>query len=220
MATHTINSENTPTRLGFSPRSYVHAVPSSWKFILLGPNVTKFLERWQYWFRFIERWQKGNCAVYRGIVRFLQPVYGQTPQIGDQLFWIGPGKDWEGLRKDYMNQDSAQQVSSHAYLEAFKDEPRSDNSELQQFCQQFSDILKVSTEKGKLDFTYARWYLLGLPSSIQSELFNRQDVTWMERNLGIRRRLVASPSPEEEWFTRSISNGSSHSGLMGTRKLG
>lgn len=88
------------------------------------------------------------------------------------------GSDWtkiiKELRKKYKNQDLAQQVSSCAYLEAFKDRSRTKNSEVLQFCQQFSEIFKDLVEKGKLDtYTQVWWFFSSLSFPIQSELFNR-----------------------------------------------
>lgn len=138
MATHTINSESTPTPPRFQsavvvPMPYPGARRSSF---LRAPECHQVSRKVTIWVRFIERWQKRNCVVYRGIVRRLQTIYGQTRQMGDQLFLIRLGKE-------YKNQDLAQQVSSQAYLETFKDKPRSDNSEVLQFCQQFSDIFLI-----------------------------------------------------------------------------
>lgn len=91
------------------------------------------------------------------------------------------GSDWakisKELKKEYKDQDLAQQVSSRAYLEAFKDKPRAENSEVLQFCRQFSEISRDLVGKGKLDtYTQVQWFLQGLPSPIQSELFNRYNL--------------------------------------------
>ncbi|MCJ1347605.1 hypothetical protein MMC31_005833, partial [Peltigera leucophlebia] len=81
------------------------------------------------------------------------------------------------LKKEYKDQDLTQQVSSRAYLEAFKDKPRTDNSEVLQFCRDYSEISKELLGKGKLDkYTQLRWFLQGLPPSIQSELFNHYNI--------------------------------------------
>lgn len=117
-----------------------------------------------------------NSAIYPGILRCLQPVYSLTRQIGDQIFCIGLAKGWRELRKYCKNQYLALRVSSNVYLETSKHKPSSNNSEVLQFCQQLWEIFKKSIENGKLDFAQARWFLQGLPPSIQSELFNRHDV--------------------------------------------
>ena len=91
------------------------------------------------------------------------------------------GSDWykicTNLKKEYKDLDLTQQVSSRAYLEAFKDKPRTDNSEVLQFCRDYAEISKELIEKGKLDkYTQLRWFLQGLPLSIQSNLFNHYNI--------------------------------------------
>lgn len=104
----------------------------------------------------------------------MRNVYRQACQVGDRFFRIRLDEDHQGAKKEYKNQDLAQQVSSRTYLEAFKDKPRTENSEVLQFCRQFSEISMDLVGKGKLDtYTQVRWFFQGLPSPIQSELFNR-----------------------------------------------
>ena len=81
------------------------------------------------------------------------------------------GLDWTkictNLEKEYKDQDIAQQISSRAYLEVFKDKPRTENAEVLQFYCDYSEISKELLEKGKLDkYTQLRWFPQGLPSSI------------------------------------------------------
>lgn len=188
MATHTINSESTPTPPRFQsavvvPMPYPGARRSSF---LRAPECHQVSRKVTIWVRFIERWQKRNCAVYRGIVRRLQTIYGQTRQIGDQLFLIRLGKE-------YKNQDLAQQVSSHAYLETFKDKPRSDNSEVLQFCQQFSDIFLVL--KMILTETLKRPVMNSEKRYIMEDWIFRKGIDW-EREVGFHsRQMISSGTP-------------------------
>lgn len=77
------------------------------------------------------------------------------------------------LKKEYKDQDLAQQISFCAYLEAFKDKPRTENAKVLQFCSDYLEISKVLLGKKKLDrYTQLRWFLQGLPSLVQSKLFN------------------------------------------------
>ena len=91
------------------------------------------------------------------------------------------GLDWTkicaNLKKEYKDRDIAQQISSRTYLEVFKSKPRTENAEVLQFCRDYSEISKELLEKGKLDkYTQLRWFLQGLPSSIQSKLINHYDI--------------------------------------------
>ncbi len=94
--------------------------------------------------------------------------------------------DWTricvNLMKEYKDRDITQQISSRAYLEAFKDKPRNENTEVLQFCHEYSEISKELLGKGKLDkYTQLRWFLQGLPSFIQSKLINQYDID-LDRN--------------------------------------
>ena len=73
------------------------------------------------------------------------------------------GSDWykiyTNVKKEYQDQDLTQQVLSSAYFEFFKDKPRTDNSEVLQFCRDYAEISKELIEKGKLDkYTQLRWF--------------------------------------------------------------
>lgn len=58
-----------------------------------------------------------------------------------------------------------------------KDNPGTENAGVLQFCRDYSEISKKLLGKGKLDScTQLRWYLQGLPSSIQSKLINHYDI--------------------------------------------
>ncbi len=54
-------------------------------------------------------------------------------------------------RKNIKDRDIAQQIPSRAYLEAFKDKPRTENAEVLQFCRDYSEISNELLGKGKLD---------------------------------------------------------------------
>ncbi len=87
------------------------------------------------------------------------------------------GKICTGLKKAYKNRYITQQISPRAYLEAFKDNPRTKNTEVLQFCRDYSKISKELLEKGKLDkYIQLRWFLQGLPSSIQSKLISHYKI--------------------------------------------
>ncbi len=78
------------------------------------------------------------------------------------------------LRKDSEDQDLNQQMNSRRFLEIFKSKYRSDTADVLQYCRQFSTISRKLVTKGKLDlFTQSRWFLQGLPSHLQTEMFYR-----------------------------------------------
>ena len=171
--TNTPDIENVPTPPQFQA-SYIMPLPypgAPGSPFFDGANVTEFLERYE-----------NMCEDYRVSlaekIRRL-PLYGEMFTARHVKSVIGfSGSDWtkisKELKKEYKDQDLAQQVSSRAYLEAFKDKPRAENSEVLQFCRQFSKITKDLVGKGKLDtYTQVRWFLQGLHSPIQSELFNQ-----------------------------------------------
>ncbi len=81
------------------------------------------------------------------------------------------------MKKNYKDRDIAQQISSLAYLEAFKDKPKTENAKVIQFCRDYSEISNELLGKEKLDkYTQLSWFLQGLPSSIQSKLINQYDI--------------------------------------------
>ena len=65
----------------------------------------------------------------------------------------------------------------HAYLEALKNKPKTENTEVLQFCHNYSEISKKPPEKGKLDkYIQFKWFFQGLLSFIQSKLINQYDI--------------------------------------------
>ena len=91
------------------------------------------------------------------------------------------GTSWAALRKvlreEYKDQDLNQQMNSRRFLETSKDKSRANNSDVLQYCRQFSAISQNLVAKGKLDsFTQSRWFLQGLPSTIQTEMFYRYEL--------------------------------------------
>ncbi len=83
----------------------------------------------------------------------------------------------KNIRKKYKNREIVEQIFSHAYLEAFKDKPRTENTKVFQFCCDNSEISKELLGKKKLDwYTRFKWFLQGLLSSIQSKFINHYDI--------------------------------------------
>ena len=146
MASNTPDTENVPTPPQFQA-SYIMPIPYSGapgSPFFEGANVTEFLERYE-----------NVCEDYRislaEKIRRL-PLYYEMFTTRHIKSVIGfSGSDWtkisKELKKDYNDQDLAQQVSSRAYLKAFKDKPRAENSEVLQFCRQFSKFPGTWLEK-------------------------------------------------------------------------
>lgn len=68
-------------------------------------------------------------------------------------------------------------MNSKRFLETYKDKSRADTSDVLQYCRQFSAISQNLVAKDKLDsFTQSRWFLQGLPSTIQTEMFYRYEL--------------------------------------------
>ncbi len=61
------------------------------------------------------------------------------------------GKICTNLKKKYKDRDITQQICSFAYLEAFKDKPKTENTKVLQFCRDYSEISNELLGKGKLD---------------------------------------------------------------------
>ena len=88
------------------------------------------------------------------------------------------GTSWAALRKalreEYKDQDLNQQMNSRRFLEIYKSKSRSETADVLQYCRQFSAISRNLVAKGKLDtFTQSRWFIQGLPSDLQMEMFCR-----------------------------------------------
>lgn len=133
MTTKTPNTKNIPTvpqfqALYIMPMLYPGA-PGCLFFE--GTNITEFLERY-----------KNICEDYQiSLVEKIRrlPLYCKIFTARHVKSVIAfSGSDWtkitKELKKEYKNEDLAQQVSSCTYLEAFKDKPRIKNSEVLQFC--------------------------------------------------------------------------------------
>lgn len=81
----------------------------------------------------------------------------------------------------YKNQNLTQQIKSHAYFEAFKNKPRTDNSKVLQFCCDYTKISKKLMKKRKLDkYTQLKWFFQGFSLSIQFNLFNHYNINLEE----------------------------------------
>ena len=107
------------------------------------------------------------CGMFT--VRYFRSVIGFS-----RLDWI---KICVSLKKEYKDQDIAQQISSRDYLEAFKDKPRTENTEVLQFHRDYSEISNELLGKEKLDkYTQLRWFLQGLSFSIQSKLISQYNL--------------------------------------------
>ena len=96
-----------------------------------------------------------------------------------ELDWI---KICTNLKEEYKDRDIVQQISFRAYLKAFKDKPKTENTERFHFHRNYSEIFKELLGKRKLDwYTQLKWFIPDLLSSIQSKLINKYDIE-LDRN--------------------------------------
>lgn len=78
-----------------------------------------------------------------------------------ELDWT---KIYTNLKKEYKDQDIAQQISFHAYLEVFKNKSRTKNAKMLQFCRDYFEISKKLLKKWKLDrYTQLRCFFRIFP---------------------------------------------------------
>ena len=139
-----------------------------------GSNVTDFLDRYSQMctdYRVDEQEKikrlSWYCEIFTG-------KYVETLISSSGTFWAALRKV---LREEYKDQDLNQQMNSRRFLETYKDKSRADTSDVLQYCRQFSAISQNLVAKGKLDsFTQSRWFLQGLPSTIQTEMFYRYEL--------------------------------------------
>ncbi len=81
---------------------------------------------------------------------------------------------WKILRVKYKLQHLNHRINSRRFLERYKDKTRFNTSDILQYCPQFSAISQNLVGKGKLDFfSQSCWFLQGLPSNVQTGMFNR-----------------------------------------------
>ena len=144
-----------------------------------GANVSKFLERFE---NMCNDYQMAASKKIRCLPWYCEMF--TACHIRSVIGFLG--LDWTNictnLKKEYKNRDIAQQISSCAYLEIFKDKPRTKNAEVLQFYRNYSKISKELQEKEKLDkYTQLRWFLQGLSPFIQSKFINYYNID-LDRN--------------------------------------
>ena len=139
-----------------------------------GSNVTDFLDQYSQMCTDYQvdkhekiKWLSGYCEIFTR--KYVETLISSS------------GTSWAALQKvlweKYKDQDLNQQMNSRRFLETSKDKSRANNSDVLQYCRQFSAISQNLVAKGKLDsFTQSRWFLQGLPSTIQTEMFYRYEL--------------------------------------------
>ena len=176
MAAITLSTESTPTQPPLqapyiTPMPYPGAPGSPF---FDGANISEFLERFEnmcddYRMLISEKIRRLPLYCEMFIARRVRSVMGFSG--------LDQAKICTSLKKEYKDRDIAQQISSRAYLEAFKDKPRTQNAEVLQFCRDYSEISKELLGKEKLDrYTQLRWFLQGLPSAVQFKLIDQYDI--------------------------------------------
>lgn len=139
-----------------------------------GSNVTDFLDRYS---RMCTDYRVDEQEKIKRLSWYCEMFTGKYVET----LISSSGTTWATLRKvlreEYKDQDLTQQMNSRRFLETYKDKSRADTSDVLQYCRQFSAISQNLVAKGKLDsFTQSRWFLQGLPSTIQTEMFYRYEL--------------------------------------------
>ena len=139
-----------------------------------GSNVTDFLDRYS---RMCTDYRVDEQEKIKRLSWYCEMFTGKYVET----LISSSGTSWAALRKvlrdEYKDQDLNQQMNSRRFLETYKDKSRADTSDVLQYCRQFSAISQNLVAKGKLDsFTQSRWFLQGLPSTIQTEMFYRYEL--------------------------------------------
>ncbi len=136
-----------------------------------GTNISDFLDQYSRMcsnYRISEKEKirrlPGYCEMFTG--KYIETLIGTS------------GTTWSTLRKvlreEYRDQYLSQKMNSRHFLEIYNDKSRSDTADVLKYCRQYSAILEGLVSKGDLDsFTQSRWFIQGLPSTVQSELFYR-----------------------------------------------
>ena len=176
MATNTPSTEGTPigppSQVPYiTPMPYPGAPDSPF---FEGGNVSEFLDRFE---NMCDDYRMCTSEKIRRLPWYCEMFTARHVRSVISFSELDWGKICTNLKKEYKDRDITQQISSRAYLEAFKDKPRNENTEVLQFCRDYSEISKELLGKENLDkYTKLRWFLQGLPSSIQSKLINHYDI--------------------------------------------
>ena len=150
MAANTSNSKNTPTCLQFQAL-YITSMPYPGAFgspFFEGANISEFLDGFE---NICNDYQMSTSEKIRCLLWYCKvfTAWNVRSILGfSKLDWV---KIYTNLKKEYKNQDIAQQISSRVYLEAFKNKPKTENTEVLQFCHDYSEISKKLLRKEKLD---------------------------------------------------------------------
>ena len=104
-----------------------------------------------------------------GIQEEVKAQSGYTVNNWDQLY--------RQLRKRYYRYDTYQQMYSKSFLEAYKDQDRSMDDDIETYCATFKSISASLEIQNMLDnHTRCCWFLAGLPKKMRSKLMEKHDV--------------------------------------------
>ena len=139
-----------------------------------GSNITDFLESYS---RMCTDYQVDEQEKIKRLSWYCELFTGkyiETLISSSRTSWAAIRKV---LREEYKDQDLNQQMNSICFLEIYKTKSRFDTADVLQYCRQFSAISRYLISKRKLDsFTQFRWFLQGLPSHLQTEMFYRYEL--------------------------------------------
>ena len=138
-----------------------------------GTNVTEFLDRYSNMCR---DYHVSEKEMVRRMLWYCDSIVAQNIRS----LTAYQDQDWEPLAKamkeEYAEGDEIQVMYSVEYLERLKSLDRSENDDLDLYCQQYRAISSELISKGHFDErTQCRWFLQGLPRMVRQELYFRFD---------------------------------------------
>src|SRR5436190_12543639 len=139
-----------------------------------GSDATRFLDR----FKLLgENHGVEDAALVKKLPEYCEP--GIQEEVKAQEGYIAA--DWEQLRrqlrKRYYRYDTYQQMYSKSFLEAYKDQERTMDDDIESYCSTFKSIsANLETQQMLDNHTRCCWFLAGLPKKMRSKLMEKHDV--------------------------------------------
>lgn len=98
----------------------------------------------------------------KGLTEFLDGDYAALKKI---------------LLKDYKSTDTSQQMPTLSFLSSLKDKVLFTDADVTSSCRRYASISATLVKDGKLDsHTQMSWFLRGLPTDMETELFYRYNL--------------------------------------------
>ncbi len=139
-----------------------------------GANITLFLDR----FKLLgENYYINDSDLVKKLPDYCEP------EIREEIRTLAgyDQQDWSQIRKQlrerFYKNDIYQQMYSKSFLEAFKDQPRTMEEDIEAYCSMFRSVSANLVERDMLDnHTRCCWFLLGLPKKMRSKFMEKYDI--------------------------------------------